>query len=67
MTCHKCGRELNEKTETVWNMVVGWEKRREAGGTNHIALRRRKDLYCCNGCMTLMLDGLSPAQEAMRL
>jgi len=67
MVCHKCGRPLDSKIETIWNKVVGWEKPREGGGTNHIALRTPQDEYCCNGCMTLMLDGLDPGQESLAI
>lgn len=65
MNCTKCGRPLNEKTETVWNLVEGWEKKRDQGGTNHLALRKPKDVFCCNACMSLMLAGLSTGQESL--
>lgn len=62
MRCVKCGRGLNENVETVWSKVVGWEKKRDQGGTNHVALRQPLNEYCCNGCMTLMQQGMSPGQ-----
>jgi phosphoribosylformylglycinamidine (FGAM) synthase-like amidotransferase family enzyme len=65
MHCIQCGRELNERIETVWTKVLGWEKRRNQGGTNHLALRQQLDLYCCNGCMTLMQQGLNPGQQSL--
>lgn len=65
MNCSKCGRALNEKIETVWNFVEGWEKPREGGGTNHLAMRTPKDVFCCNACMTLMQAGLSTGQESL--
>lgn len=63
--CDDCGREVNDHIETVWNLVEGWEKKRETGGTNHIALRTPKDSYRCNGCMTLRMHGLSPQQGSL--
>lgn len=63
--CEKCNRQMDDKVETVWNFVTGWEKRREQGGTNHIALRTPQDTYCCNGCMQLLLAGLDPGQQAL--
>lgn len=65
MKCDQCGRSLDERTETVWNLVEGWEKKRDQGGTNHLALRKPKDEFRCNGCMTLILHGLSPGQVAL--
>jgi len=61
-SCHKCNRVIDDKIETVWNLVSGWEKKRDQGGTNHLALRTPQDLYCCNGCMTLLLAELDPAR-----
>ena len=65
MVCESCGRTLNERNETVWNLVEGWEKRRDQGGTNHLALRKPKEVFRCNGCMTLLQQGLSPGQRAL--
>lgn len=65
MNCEKCGRRIFERTETYWNYVHGWEKKREDGGTNHLALREPQDKYCCNGCMMLMQSGLDPGQQAL--
>jgi hypothetical protein len=63
--CTYCQREINDHIETVWNQVEGWEKKRETGGTNHLALRTPKAIFCCNPCMTLLLDGLSPQQGTL--
>jgi hypothetical protein len=63
--CAKCGRSMDERIETVWRQVIGWEKKREQGGTNHLALREPLNQYCCNGCMTLLAAGIDPAQESL--
>jgi hypothetical protein len=65
MNCSKCGRPINEHIETVWQKVIGWEKKRDAGGTNHIALREPQPEVMCAGCMQLMLDGLDPGQQSL--
>lgn len=65
LRCIKCNRVLNEQTETVWNKVTGWEKKRAGGGTNHLALRQPQDDVMCNGCMNLMLAGLDPGQTRL--
>ena len=65
MRCSKCQREIDERIETVWSKVTGWEKRREQGGTNHLALRKPLDEYCCHGCMTLMQQKIAPGQTSL--
>jgi len=65
MNCSKCGRPINDHIETVWQYASGWIKRRDAGGTNHLALRELHDKLMCNGCMQLMLDGLDPGQQSL--
>ena len=66
MTCTKCGRELHDHMETIWQHASGWVKRRDAGGTNHLALRElHPDQLMCNGCMQLMLDGIDPGQQSL--
>lgn len=61
-----CGRnDLDERHETVWSFVHGWEKKREQGGLNHLACRRPQDVYRCDACMKKVLDGVSIAQETL--
>lgn len=61
--CDKCKRDIDDRAETVWNLVEGWEKKREGGGTNYLALRKTKEQFRCNACMTLLLEGLDPGQS----
>ena len=65
MTCAQCGREMNERIETIWQHVTGWTKKRDQGGVNHIALKSELPEVMCNGCMTLLLDGLNPGQQSL--
>lgn len=61
--CCECHRMVDERIETVWNAVHGWEKKRDAGGTNAISLRRPQNTFMCDGCMTKARAGLDPAQQ----
>lgn len=61
-TCRHCGCAMDERTETVWQLVQGYEKKRAQGGTNHVALRRPLYDFMCNRCMTLAQSGLHPQQ-----
>lgn len=62
--CSECGREI-ESIEIFWQRVMGWEKHREAGGTNHIALREQKQEFMCAGCMILRQSGISREQTSL--
>lgn len=65
VNCDKCGNPVNDRSESVWNFVTGWEKKREGGGTNHIALRTPQNQFRCNVCMQRMLDGVDPEQQTI--
>lgn len=60
--CCECGNPVDDRKETVWSKVEGWEKKRDQGGTNHVALRNPLGVSMCNACMMLKLSGLSAAQ-----
>lgn len=63
--CSECGRGLNTKTETVWTKITGWERHRDQGGTNHVALRKQLEEFMCAGCMTLFQSGLAAGQKSL--
>jgi len=65
MTCSQCGRLMDERIETVWQHVTGWTKKRDQGGTNHIALRKELPEMMCNACMHLLVHGLNPGQQSL--
>lgn len=67
VTCEYCGRVMDERYETVWNKVEGWEKRRNQGGTNHVAERRPLHAYRCAACMDKALNGVHSGQESLVL
>lgn len=64
MKCSECGREITE-VEIFWQRVSGWEKHREAGGTNHIALREKRQEFMCAGCMVLRQSGIPREQTSL--
>lgn len=63
--CSECGEWKDERYETVWQAVRGWEKKRNQGGTNHVALRRPLPESMCNGCMTKLQAGVDARQESL--
>ena len=63
--CSQCTRLVDERREVIWSQVIGWEKKREAGGTNHVALRRPQNLFMCDDCMTKLQQGVSPDQQTL--
>jgi hypothetical protein len=65
ITCEECGREVDERFETVWSAVEGWEKKRHQGGTNHIACRRPLPRFRCEPCMQKILAGLPALQGSL--
>lgn len=53
---------MDERIDTVWGKIEGWAKRRDAGGTNHVALRKPLYVFMCNGCMHKLLSGVASSQ-----
>ena len=63
--CSQCTRLVDERFEMVWHKVTGWEHKRDAGGTNHLALRRPQNEFMCDECMEKLRNGLSPQQGSL--
>lgn len=61
--CDRCGKPVNHRT--AWYSVEGWAKPRDAGGANHIALRRPTGRLMHDGCMHLALSGVADDQQSM--
>ncbi len=53
---------MDERLVTVWSKVTGWEKKRDQGGTNHVALRQPLNEFMCVGCMDKLKSGVSARQ-----
>jgi hypothetical protein len=49
----------------VWSKVIGWEKKRNRGGTNHVALRKPVNEFMCDYCMRMKQSGASPDQSEL--
>lgn len=60
--CHECQKEIDVRSPRVWQQVIGWERKRNGGGTNHIALRKPQPVWCCAECIDLKLAGESRNQ-----
>lgn len=65
LRCTECGRQMDERVETVWCKVEGWEKKRSQGGTNHVALRKPLNAFMCPGCMDKLQSGVAARQLAL--
>lgn len=64
--CSKCGKPLDKEPQNlVWQQVVGWEHRRSAGGTNHVALRQTQEIFMCHTCMTRLQAGIPVEQQTL--
>lgn len=63
--CCECGQSMDERSQTIWTKVQGWERKRDQGGTNHVALRRPMNEFMCNKCMTMHQNNLSPLQTSL--
>jgi hypothetical protein len=63
--CTGCGRLVDDRCEAVWQKLEGWGKRREAGGLNHVALRKPFYEFMCNICMDKALAGIAPGQQSL--
>ncbi len=60
--CSTCGSDIDERVDKPWTEVVGWERHRNQGGTNHLALRKPTGRAMCKRCMMKLQAGLDPGQ-----
>jgi hypothetical protein len=66
ITCFHCGQPIGrDDLDRCWRKVSGWEKHREQGGTNALALREVEDLWMHNSCMLLAKRGIAPGQGTL--
>ncbi len=59
-----CGKVITD-THSAWCSITGWERPREQGGTNHVALRKQTGEYMCDICMSKFQAGLAPGQGGL--
>lgn len=62
LRCSVCGEVVDERRQTVYNKVTGWEKKRDQGGTNALRLREPDNEFMCVICMDKLTRGLSAGQ-----
>ena len=65
MNCSECKQPIDDRFHNYWTKVEGWERRRSAGGTNHLAMRKQKDEFLCDACMRMLQRGLDPRQSSL--
>lgn len=64
-TCAICGDEVDDRRTEPYTEVTGWERRRDQGGTNALALRKPTGRAMCSSCMERMKMGLAPGQLSL--
>jgi hypothetical protein len=60
--CQGCGSPVDARSPLVWQKVEGWERKREEGGTNHVALRKTRQEFMCGACIMKERAGVSSGQ-----
>lgn len=61
--CIHCSDPIDPDQD--FRKVIGWERRRGAGGTNAIKLRQPQDEWACRYCIAKLVKGISPTQGSM--
>lgn len=51
----------------VYRRVTGWERQRDAGGTNALALRQPQDVYAHVKCVDQAKRGIDPSTQGSLL
>lgn len=69
--CAFCQEHINPNARNTYRRVTGWEHRRDAGGTNAVALRETHEEFAHSSCITLessrRRSRIADAQESFRL
>ena len=63
--CVFCGEQVDPNSRRTWRKVEGFERHRDAGGTNAIALRHQLDVWACDPCISKQKTGLAPGQGTL--
>lgn len=61
-SCLDCGEGI-ANAKTAWAEVIGWERPRSQGGTNHVALRQPTGRVRCGSCMNARQHGVDPVAQ----
>jgi len=64
--CNYCSEPIPvEQLDRCWRKVTGWEKHRDQGGTNALALPVRHDIWMHAACMPLAKRGIPHGQGTL--
>lgn len=62
--CEHCDCDINPDTD--YQRVIGYERKRGAGGTNHITLREPvPGQWSCRWCIEKLRRGMSAQQQSL--
>lgn len=61
--CSFCGETMVGKF-IVYQKVSGWERWRDEGGTNALALRKTEQVFACERCIGLEKRGINSKAQA---
>jgi hypothetical protein len=64
LVCVFCGEPITS-VRTSFRKVTGWERHRDAGGTNALALREPTDEWACWACVDRQRHGVAPMQQVI--
>jgi len=63
--CAECGRPTSVLARSTAYEVVGFERSRGQGGTNHVLFRKRTGRVMCAGCVALKASTGNAQQGAL--
>lgn len=63
--CVLCGRPLDPDAPRVFQLVRGYELKREQGGTNALALREPLHQFAHYHCVDRKRSGIAPTQTSL--
>lgn len=66
--CVYCKGDVDLRPGHHFQRVVGWERKALADGRrsgSDIVCRERREEFACNGCVSLLKDGITPGQGVL--
>jgi hypothetical protein len=63
LACEFCSRPIS--TTRDYQLVEGYERKRDGGGTNALRLRRPKGKWACMFCIDKEAKGIAANQEGL--
>jgi hypothetical protein len=58
--CTYCKRPVNPEAGQVWRLVFGWGRK-----SGEMVVKRQKDRWACDLCISRLRHGVSPHQESL--